>query len=337
MDEKDERILLAHGGGGNKMHRLIRDLFVRNFSNPLLDSLEDASLFSVPETTLAFTTDSYTVKPLFFPGGDIGKLSVCGTINDLAMRGAQPLYLAASFIIEEGLALETLRRVVDSMAQVADDAGVKIIAGDTKVVEKGGADGLFVTTTGVGVVEQGVDFSVQNGRAGDAVIISAPVGDHGVAVLIAREEFHLVAPVKSDCAPLHNLVRVMLDFKEHIHTLRDATRGGVATVLNEIAESSDVGIILEENSIPIHDEVKGVAEILGLDPLYIPNEGMLTCICENEVASSLLERMQNHPYGQNASLVGRVVQEPKGVWVSTAIGGTRPLLTLEDEQLPRIC
>ncbi len=336
MDER-ERILLAHGGGGSKMHRLIEDVFVQSFSNPMLDSLEDASLFSIGKTELAFTTDSYTVKPLVFSGGDIGKLAVCGTVNDLAMRGAKPLYLAASFIIEEGLELGTLVKIVNSAAQTANSAGIKIITGDTKVVEKGGADGLFITTTGIGVVREGVDISNRNACVGDRVVLSGPVGDHGVAVLLARGEFHLRAEVSSDCAPLNELVELMLEFSDGIHTLRDPTRGGMATVLNEIANSSEVGIILEELEIPIRTEVKGVSEILGLDPLYIPNEGMLVCICSDEVSSVLLQLMRKHPYARLASLVGRVVEKPKGVWLSTTIGGTRPLLMPEDEQLPRIC
>lgn len=319
------------------MHRLIEEVFVQYFSNPILNSLEDASLFSIEKATLAFTTDSYTVKPLFFPGGDIGKLAVCGTINDLAMRGAKPLYLSASFIIEEGLEIETLHRVVDSMAQVASDTGIKIIAGDTKVVEKGGADGLFITTTGVGIVKEGIDFSARNAQVGDRVILSGPVGDHGVAVLVAREEFGLKAEISSDCAPLNGLVELMLEYGQGVHTLRDPTRGGVATVLNEIADVSEVGILLEESEIPIREEVKGVSEILGLDPFYIPNEGMLVCICSEQVALPLLRLMRKNRYARRASLVGRVVTQPRGVWVSTTIGGTRPLLMLEDEQLPRIC
>lgn len=332
-----EKVLLAHGGGGSRMHRLIEKVFVKNFSNPILDSLEDASLFSVDKVELAFTTDSYTVNPLFFSGGDIGKLSVCGTVNDLSMRGARPLYLSASFIIEEGFPLETLARIAESMAETASGAQVRIIAGDTKVVERGSADKLFVTTTGVGVVERGVDFSNRNARVGDKVILSGSVGDHGVAVLLAREEFHLRATVPSDCAPLNGLVASMLDYGHGIHTLRDPTRGGVATVLNEIADSSKVGMILEERQIPVREEVRGVSEILGLDPLYIPNEGMLVCVCSDEVAESLVKLMRRHSYARMASVVGRVVEDPQGVWLSTAIGGTRPLLMLEDEQLPRIC
>lgn len=333
----DERILLAHGGGGSKMHCLIEDVFVQSFSNPILNSLEDASLFSIEGGELAFTTDSYTVKPLFFPGGDIGKLAVCGTVNDLAMRGARPLYLSAAFIIEEGLEFGTLVKIVNSMAQTVNGARVKIIAGDTKVVEKGCADPLFITTTGVGVVKDEVDVSNRNARAGDKVIMSGPVGDHGVAVLLAREEFHLKAEASSDCAPLNELVELMLEYAHGIHTLRDPTRGGVATVLNEVADSSQIGIVLEESEIPIREEVKVVSEILGLDPLYIPNEGMLVCVCSDEVALALLELMRKHPYARMASVVGRVVAEPKGVWLSTVIGGTRPLLMPEDEQLPRIC
>jgi hydrogenase expression/formation protein HypE len=253
------------------------------------------------------------------------------------MRGARPLYLSASFIIEEGFSLETLARIVGSMANTASEAQVKIIAGDTKVVEKGSADRLFVTTTGIGVVKEGISFSNGNARVGDKVILSGPVGDHGVAVLLAREEFHLRADVPSDCAPLNGLVESMLEYGDGIHALRDPTRGGVATVLNEIADSSKVGIVLEESQIPVREEVRGVSEILGLDPLYIPNEGMLVCICSDGVAAPLLQLMKKHSYARMASTVGTVVEDPQGVWLSTAIGGTRPLLMLEDEQLPRIC
>lgn len=334
---EDDRILLSHGGGGEKMHRLIEDVFARGFSNPTLSSFEDASVFSIENGSLAFTTDSYTVKPLFFSGGDIGKLAVCGTVNDLAMRGAKPLYLSASFIIEEGLELAILTKIVDSMAETLKSAGVKIITGDTKVVEKGCADGLFITTTGVGVVKEGIDISNRNARAGDRVIVSGPVGDHGVAVLLAREEFRLRAEISSDCAPLNGLVEQMLKYARNLHTLRDPTRGGVAAVLNEIARSSEVGIILEESEIPIREEVRGVSEMLGLDPLYIPNEGMLVCVCSEETTAALVRLMRGHKYSHMATAVGRVVASPKGVWLSTAIGGTRPLLMPEDEQLPRIC
>lgn len=332
-----ERILLAHGGGGNRMHRLIEEVFVRNFSNPLLDSLEDASIFSVDGDRLAFTTDSYTVKPLFFPGGDIGKLAICGTVNDLSMRGAKPLYLSSSFIIEEGLKIETLTEIVESMARTAEEAGVKIITGDTKVVEHGSADGLFITTTGVGILLDGVDVSNKNAQAGDRVILSGHVGDHGVSVLLAREEFHLRAEVASDCAPLNGLVESISQHGSSLHALRDPTRGGLGTVLNEVASSSGVGIILEESALPIRKEVRGVSEILGLDPLYIPNEGMLVCACSEDASARVLESMRAHPYGTASAMVGEVVEDPKGVWVTTEIGGTRPLLMLEDEQLPRIC
>jgi hydrogenase expression/formation protein HypE len=334
---ENDRILLSHGGGGNKMHRLIEDVFARSFSNPILNSFEDASIFSIESGELAFTTDSYTVRPLFFAGGDIGKLAVCGTVNDLAMRGAKPLHLSASFIIEEGLELPVLARIVDSMAETLNSAGVTIITGDTKVVEKGCADGLFINTTGVGVVQEGIRVSNRNARPGDRVIMSGPVGDHGVAVLLAREEFHLRAKTSSDCAPLNGLVELMLTYADGVHTLRDPTRGGVAAVLNEIAGFSEVGIILEESEIPIREEVRGVSEILGLDPLYIPNEGMLVCVCSEEVTTALLGLMKGHPHSRMAAAVGRVVAEPKGVWLSTAVGGTRALLMPEDEQLPRIC
>lgn len=336
-------ITMAHGGGGKAMRDLIEDVFLGAFDNPLLAPMEDQALLPLAELAahgdrLAFTTDSYVVSPLFFPGGDIGTLAVAGTVNDLAVGGARPLYLSCGMVIEEGLPLETLRRVVTSMQRVAAEAGVQIVTGDTKVVERGAADKLFINTAGVGVVPRGLSISAHNARPGDMVIVNGYLGDHGTAILIARNELALQCAVTSDCQPLASLIAAMLAACPGIHCLRDATRGGVATVLNEFALSSGVAIRLREAALPLREEVKGACEILGLDPLYLANEGKLVAVVPAAQADRVLAAMRAHPAGTHAAIIGEVTEEPAGVVVlHTGFGGQRIVDMLVGEQLPRIC
>jgi hydrogenase expression/formation protein HypE len=346
-----DKILLAHGAGGKLSHELVRDLFLPHFPAPALARLDDSAVVdrlaglageeSGPgpgRGRLALTTDSYVVKPLFFKGGDIGRLAVCGTVNDLAMVGATPLYLSAGFVIEEGLDLGILRRVVASMKASADEAIVEIVAGDTKVVEKGSADQLFVTTAGVGVVAEGVDISASNARPGDVVLISGAIGDHGIAVLSEREGLAFRTELESDVAPLNRLVSAMLKVSREIHVLRDPTRGGLVTSLNEIALQSGVTIRIRESDIPVHDGVRAACEMLGYDPLYVANEGKLIAIVAPEDAGLLLDVMRADPLGREASVIGEVTaQEGARVLLTTRIGGTRIVDMLAGEMLPRIC
>ena len=339
----DSHIQMAHGSGGKAMRNLIEDVFLGAFDDPLLASLEDQAVLPLAELAahgdrLAFTTDSYVVSPLFFPGGDIGSIAVAGTVNDLAMSGARPLYLSCAVVLEEGLPLATLRRVVASMQRVALEAGVKIVTGDTKVVEHGAADKLFINTAGIGVVPRGVCIAATNERAGDVVIINGHLGDHGAAILIARQQLALESEVASDCQPLAGLVATMLEACPGIHCLRDATRGGVATVLNEFAQSSQVAICIEESALPLREEVKGACEILGLDPLYLANEGKLVAIVAAPDAQRVLAAMRSHPAGRDAAIIGEVLDEPQGaVVLHTGFGGQRIVDMLVGEQLPRIC
>ncbi len=334
--ERPEKILLSHGSGGRASRRLIEEVFLKNFTNPQLAPLDDSAELPLKER-LAFTTDSYVVKPLFFPGGDIGRLSISGTVNDLWMKGAKPLFLSASFIIEEGLEWELLRRVAASMASTAKEAGVEVVCGDTKVVEKGGADRLFITTAGVGRIWSGVEVSGAGAKPGDVVICSGTIGDHGMAILSRREGIEIKSPLKSDCAPLTPLMERLLKETTGVHSLRDPTRGGLATTLNEIAHSSKVGIFLKEEEIPVREEVRGICELLGFDPLYVANEGKFILILPAEEAQRALRALRSHPLGRDAQVIGWVEEEPEGVFLKTRIGGTRPLLMLEGEQLPRIC
>ncbi|HDN80715.1 MAG TPA: hydrogenase expression/formation protein HypE [Chloroflexi bacterium] len=335
------KVLLAHGGGGRLSRELIRELFLKRFGNPILDVLDDAAVLpdSLPKGyRLAFTTDSYVVQPLFFPGGDIGKLAVSGTVNDLAMMGARPLYLSAGFIIEEGFPFKKLEQVVDSMARTAQEAGVQIVAGDTKVVNKGSADGLFINTAGVGLIPPGVKLGGALARPGDVVIVSGPVGDHGIAVMMQREGLQFSSELRSDCAPLNGLVEAILKASKEVHCLRDPTRGGLAAVLNEIASQSNVGIEAEEEAIPIREEVKAVCEFLGLDPLYVACEGRLVAVVTPQAAEPVLEAMRRHPYGREACIIGRVVDEHLGKVVMRTLIGSRRILDMPaGEQLPRIC
>ena len=340
---RDAHVTLAHGSGGKAMRNLIEDVFLGAFDNPLLSPLEDQAVMSLAGLAehgdrLAFTTDTYVVSPLFFNGGDIGTLAVAGTVNDLAVSGARPLYLSCGVVIEEGLPVETLRRVVASMKRVAAEAGVAIVTGDTKVVERGAADKLFINTAGIGVVPRGVAISAANARPGDVVIVNGTLGDHGTAILIARAQLALESDVPSDCQPLYSLVAAMLAACPDIHCLRDATRGGVATVLNEFAESSQVAIRIDETSLPLREDVKGACEILGLDPLYLANEGKLVAIVAPEAAPRVLAAMRAHPAGRGSAVIGQVAEEPRGMVVlRTGFGGDRIVDMLVGEQLPRIC
>ena len=338
LDFKRGRIDLTHGAGGRAAAQLVAELFRAQFDNEWLAAANDGACFAVPAGRMVMATDSHVVSPLFFPGGDIGSLAVHGTINDVAMMGAKPLYLAAGFILEEGLPLADLRRVVESMARAAREAGVAIVTGDTKVVEQGSGDGVFITTTGVGVVPPGVGPSAERARPGDRVIVSGTLGDHGVAIMSQRENLGFATALESDSAALHGLVEAMLAAAPDIHCLRDPTRGGLATALNELASQSGVGMLIEEAALPIRSEVAGACELLGLDPLYVANEGKLVAICAAEDAARVLAAMRGHPLGRAAALVGTVVEDAQRfVQMETSFGGRRAIDWLVGEQLPRIC
>ncbi len=351
---KDTHITLAHGSGGRAMHELVEGVFLEYLGNPLLEQLEDQAVFEIaqpsggPSTNnairLAYTTDSYVVDPIFFPGGDIGRLAVNGTVNDLCVSGARPLYLSAGFILEEGFPIEDLRRLLASMRNAAHESGVCIVTGDTKVVQRGSADKVFINTSGIGVVESTLRISASRAQVGDKVILSGTIGDHGTTIMVARGELELETEIESDTAPLTFLVRDILDAVaqvatvNEIHCLRDPTRGGVATTLNEIARSSEVCIEIQEDRIPVREEVKGACEILGLDPLYVANEGKLIAVVSGDVAEHLVARMRQNPYGHDACIIGEVKREPEGiVAMQTGFGGTRIVDMLTGEQLPRIC
>jgi hydrogenase expression/formation protein HypE len=332
----EDKILLAHGSGGKMMHDLIQG-FMPRLANPILDRMDDSAVFTV-NGRMAFTTDSYTVQPLFFPGGDIGKLAVCGTVNDLAMSGAKPLYLSLAFIIEEGLPVSDLEKIVASIAKMVAEAGVKIVTGDTKVVGKGGADKIFINTAGVGMVPDAVNISASNARSGDKVIVSGNIGDHGIAVMSQREGLKFATPIPSDCAPLNGLVADILAVTGDIHCMRDPTRGGLAVTLNDFVEKSGVGIMIEEGKIPIAKEVRGACELLGLDPLHIANEGKLVAIVPPDKADAILKAMKGHKYGKGAVIIGEVVSNhPRRVVMKTALGASRIIDMPVGELLPRIC
>ena len=338
LDFSAGRVDLSHGAGGRAMAQLIEELFVRAFDNEWLRPLNDQACFAVPAGRMVMTTDSHVVSPLFFPGGDIGSLSVHGTVNDVAMSGAPPLYLAAGFILEEGLPLADLRRIVESMAGAARDAGVSVITGDTKVVERGKGDGVFITTTGVGIVPPGVDLSGDRARPGDRVIVSGTMGDHGVAIMSFRENLSFATTIRSDTAALHGLVAAMLQAVPGIRCLRDPTRGGLATTLNEFARQSGVGIRLIESAIPLRPQVKAACELLGLDPLYVANEGKLVAVCAAPDAERLVAAMRAHPPARDAAQIGEVIADAHNfVQMQTTFGGTRMVDWLAGEQLPRIC
>ena len=339
---KTAKILLAHGSGGRLSHDLVGNEFLPPWVNPILEQLNDSAVFALSRDgsgpRVAFSTDSYVVKPLFFKGGDIGRLAVCGTVNDLAMVGAEPLYLSVGFVIEEGLPLGTMRAVVRSMREAAADAGVHIVTGDTKVVERGASDGLFVNTAGLGVVPPGVEIAGDRARVGDAVILSGSIGDHGIAVLSQREGLEFKSPVASDVAPLNRLVAAMLVASPNIHTLRDPTRGGLATTLNEIAAQSHVAVHIEEAKIPLKEGVWAACEMLGFDPLQVANEGKLVAMVAPQDAQAVLAAMRAIRYGEEAAIIGEVAAEPTGkVLMKTNVGGTRIVHMLVGEMLPRIC
>jgi len=338
LDLRHGIVEMSHGSGGRAMAQLVEQLFLHHLGNPLLDAGNDAAIFSAPAGRLAVSTDAHVISPIFFPGGDIGRLAVHGTINDVAMAGAKPLHLTATFIIEEGFPLADLDRIVAGMAAAAREAGVSVIAGDTKVVGRGQADGIFITTTGIGLVPEGVLVSGDRARAGDVILLSGSIGDHGIAVLSQRENLGLESDLRSDSAALHGLVAAMLEATPDIHCLRDPTRGGLATTLNELARQSGVGMELEETAIPLHPAVRGACELLGLDPLYVANEGKLVCICEAADAEPLLAAMRAHPLGRDAAIIGHVVaDEQQLVQMRTCFGGSRVVDWLAGEQLPRIC
>jgi hydrogenase expression/formation protein HypE len=337
-----KQIMLGHGSGGKLTAELIENIFLPAFGNPILDKLDDQALLTIAGARLAFTTDSFVVTPIFFPGGDIGRLAVHGTVNDLAMSGARPLYLSAAFILEEGLPVDDLRRVVESMRAAAAEAGVQFVTGDTKVVNRGKGDQIFITTTGIGVVDPNVNISAHRAQPGDCILLSGTVGDHGIAIMSQRENLEFESEISSDCASLHDLVAEMLavpsESPDFLHCLRDPTRGGVATALNEIAKASSSGMLLSEASIPLQESVRGACEILGLDPLYVANEGKLLAIVAPEMSEAVLARMRQHPLGKDAAVIGEVVAAHPGmVLMKTGIGGTRVLDVMFGEQLPRIC
>lgn len=332
------RVEMVHGGGGRAMVELIEQLFASAFANQWLAQGNDGAQFSLPPGRVVMATDSHVVSPLFFPGGDIGSLAVHGTLNDVAMAGASPCYLAAGFILEEGFPLADLKRIVDSMAAASKAAGVPIVTGDTKVVERGKGDGVFINTTGIGVVPEGIELSGDRAQPGDAILVSGPIGDHGVCILSLRESLGFESEIQSDSQALHRLVAAMVEAVPEIRCLRDPTRGGLANTLNELAEQSGVGMQLQERAIPVREQVRAACEFLGLDPLYVANEGKLIAICPPQQADTLLQVMRAHPQGREAAIIGQVVADPhRFVQMETAFGGNRMVDWLNAEQLPRIC
>jgi hydrogenase expression/formation protein HypE len=335
---REERVTMSHGAGGKATHTLIEAIFLDAFRNPLLEPLEDAAELPVLGGRLALTTDSYVVSPLFFPGGDIGDLAVNGTVNDLSVAGASPLYLTAGFILEEGFPVADLTRVAGSMRDAAAAAGVSIVTGDTKVVQRGKADGCYINTAGVGVIALDVSLGVARAQPGDAIIVSGPVGDHGITIMLARGELDIEADIRSDTAPLNGLIADLLAAVPEVRAMRDATRGGVATILNEIARAADVGVLVSEDDIPVRPEVRGACELLGIDPMYVACEGRLVAVVPGERADAAVRALRAHPLGEQAAVIGQVVAEQPGiVRLKTAFGGTRIVDLLVGDPLPRIC
>ncbi len=329
---------MAHGGGGRFSQQLIEEVFLSVFGNDYLNPLNDSAVLTLPNNRLAFTTDSFTVEPIFFPGGDIGRLAVCGTVNDLSMVGAKPLYLSAGFILEEGFPIADLKRIVQSVKEAADEAGIQIVTGDTKVVQKGHADGVFINTSGIGAFPKEVEAAYGRAHAGDRIIVSGPQGAHGMAVMTSREGFGFKSRILSDVAPLNHLVAGMLEVTDQIHVMRDATRGGLATVLNEIASQAGVAVELIESDVPISESVKGACELLGFDPFYVANEGVLVACVAADVAEAVVSKMRETKYGDQSTIIGTVVEAPAGrVILHTQIGSRRIMDLLSGEQLPRIC
>jgi len=332
-----DKILLSHGSGGKLSHDLIADNFLSKLRNAWLEKLDDSAVLDVGGR-IAFTTDSYVVSPIFFPGGDIGRLAVCGTVNDLAMSGASPLYLSLSFILEEGFSATDLERIVDSVKEAAEEAGIDIVTGDTKVVNKGSADRIFINTSGIGIIAEGVDISGSNAQQGDVIILSGSIGEHGITIMSQREGLEFSSHLESDCAPLNSLVADMLEVCRDIHCLRDPTRGGLATTLNEFATQSGSGILIEEGAIKVRPPVQAICELLGLDPLYIANEGKLIAIVPSAKADKVVTKMRQNKYGADAAVIGRVVTEHRGtVVMQTSLGTSRIIRMLTGDLLPRIC
>ena len=335
---KEERITLAHGAGGKATHTLIDALFLESFRNPVLEAMEDQATLTVNGARLAFTTDSFVVHPLFFPGGNIGDLAVNGTVNDLAVGGARPLYLSAGFILEEGFPVADLQKIADSMAVAAAVAGVQIVTGDTKVVQKGLCDGVYINTAGIGVIERDITLGAGTVKPGDSVLVSGPIGDHGVTVMLARGELDIESDITSDTAPLHELIGVLLDATTGVRVMRDATRGGVATILNEVARASNVAIVVDERAVPTREEVRGASEILGIDPLYVACEGRLVIVVDGAETAAALAALRSHPLGEGAAVIGAVKDDPPTlVLLKTEFGGTRIVDMLVGDPLPRIC
>ncbi|MGD0797116.1 MAG: hydrogenase expression/formation protein HypE [Acidobacteriaceae bacterium] len=331
-------IVMGHGGGGKLSSELIEHIFVPAFRNNLLESMADSTVFRVPAGRIAFSTDSYVVQPLFFPGGSIGDLAVNGTVNDLAMSGATPLHLSVGFILEEGFPIAHLAAIANRMGAAARAAGVQIVTGDTKVVEAGHGDGCYINTSGIGVVPDDVQIGPAEARPGDVVLVSGTIGDHGMAIMSVREGLEFETILESDSAPLNGLVASLLEFNPHVHVLRDPTRGGLGTTLNEIAEQSRVGIVIEERRLPVLPDVQSACDLLGMDPIYVPNEGKLVAIVDASVAQAVLERMREHRYGRNAAIIGTVTAQHAGMLAAkTAVGGMRIIPTQIGEQIPRIC
>jgi hydrogenase expression/formation protein HypE len=338
LDLKNGRVDMSHGSGGRASAQLIEELFVRHLDNHLLRQGNDQAAFEVGAGRMVMSVDGHVISPIFFPGGDIGSLAVHGTVNDVAMSGARPLYLSAAFILEEGYPLADLDRIVASMARAAQEAGVMVVTGDTKVVERGKGDGVFITTTGVGVVPEGINISGDLARPGDAILVSGTLGDHGVAIMSSRENLQFETTIESDSAPLNALVAEMVAAVPGIHCLRDPTRGGLASTLNEMARQSGVGMVLQEQAIPIREEVAAACELLGLDPLYLANEGKLIAICPGDRAEQLLETMRMNPLGGQSAIIGHVVEDPYTlVQMETRFGGSRLVDWLAGDPLPRIC
>jgi hydrogenase expression/formation protein HypE len=337
---KDDKILMGHGSGGIMTHELIEKMFVRYFDNPVLHAQGDSALLKLPEENLAFTTDSFVVDPVFFPGGNIGKLAVAGTVNDLAVSGAVPRYLSVGFILEEGFPLETLEKIVQSMAAEAEKAGVFIATGDTKVVEKGKCDKIFINTSGVGVLENRF-YAISSGshiKPGDKIIINGGIAEHGMAVMTARNDLKISSPVLSDCACLNGLIALALKVSPHIRFMRDATRGGIGTILSELVQQKHYGLRLEENKLVIEDAVRGMCELLGFDPLYVANEGKVVMVVPDEDADAVVAAIREHPLGKKAAVIGEITSEyPGKAWLETTVGGKRMIEMLSGQQLPRIC
>lgn len=335
---KAERILMAHGSGGLMSQQLIDEVFKSAWKNEYLEAMLDGALLDLPAGRAAMSTDSFVITPIFFPGGDIGKLSICGTVNDLVACGARPLYLSVAMIIEEGLPVADLQRIAASMAQTASQAGVKLVTGDTKVVEKGSADGIFINTTGIGIIPEGIDYRPQRIQAGDHIIVTGTMGDHGLSILAQREGLRFSTPVVSDCAPLYAIGQELVPYKSDVRCMRDPTRGGLATVLNEIAAQSNLGIIIREKDIPVSPVVRGACDMLGMDPLYMANEGKMVIFASPEKSAAVIKTLHGIPECQEAAIIGELREQPAGlVLIETELGAERILGALEGEHVPRIC